>query len=229
MKVKKIKTVHITKQDCQGGIPSSSCYVQSFYFIFGEAYLCVAGPRCSCWGFLRGRRRRRSPPSSRRRRRRELAARCAPAPGTPTPPSPGAPNTSWTGTEDDLNLTADNGGKAHLCYQSWQNVEFKPWIISTTWDCQSNDEPDSRVFCWDQSPASLDCVSINQNEHEPHFSKLKLLPNAGRVHYQRMYPTPKQHTAARPHDLLGYRWLVVRISMMMKGRTVVCWRQRDTG
>lgn len=38
-----------------------------------------------------------------------------------------------------------------------------------------------------------------------------------------MYPTAKQHTAARPHDLLGYRWWVVRISMMMKGRTVVCW------
>lgn len=43
------------------------------------------------------------------------------------------------------------------------------------------------------------------------------------IHYQRIYPTPKQHTAARPHNLLGYRWWVVRISMMMKGRTVVCW------
>ena len=52
----------------------------------------------------------------------------------------------------------------------------------------------------------------------------------GNIGYQRMYPTPKQHTAARPHHLLGYRWWVVRISMMMKGRTVVCWeRQRDTG
>lgn len=49
------------------------------------------------------------------------------------------------------------------------------------------------------------------------------------IHYQRIYPTPKQHTAARPHNLLGYRWWVVRISMMMKGRTVVCWaKERGT-
>lgn len=41
--------------------------------------------------------------------------------------------------------------------------------------------------------------------------------------YHRTYPTAKLHTAISPQGLLGYWWCVVLISMMMKGRTVVCW------
>jgi len=42
--------------------------------------------------------------------------------------------------------------------------------------------------------------------------------------YHTTYPTANVHTAKSPQDLLGYRWCVVLISIMMKGRTVVCWK-----
>lgn len=62
-------------------------------------YLCVSDPRCSCWGSLRGCTGSRSQTSSCWKTRLWPGGQCAPAPGRPTPLSPGAPNTSWVGRD----------------------------------------------------------------------------------------------------------------------------------